>query len=122
MNGRNTIRTKPMIANIIPIESPTIVARIPTNQPALKGKDAIRSGYQKLFDNYVFQDKYVVKDVNIGRDLAVAHVIWSTVITPKAGGEKINANGNWIINFKKQPDGAWKCIYTVFSDESLVRP
>ena len=96
--------------------------RIPTNQPAIKGKEAIRSSYQQLFENYVFQDVYLVEDVSVGSDLAVAHATWSTVITPKAGGEPINANGNWIINLEKQPDGAWNCIYTIFSDETLVRP
>jgi uncharacterized protein (TIGR02246 family) len=49
--------------------------RIPTNQPAIKGKEAIRSSYQKLFDKYIFKDKYLVEDVNVGRDLAVAHII-----------------------------------------------
>jgi uncharacterized protein (TIGR02246 family) len=96
--------------------------RIPTNQPAIKGKEAIRSSYQQLFDKYNFQDKYLVEDVNVGGDLAVAHIIWSTVVTPKAGGEPIIANGHWIMNLKKQPDGAWNCIYTIFSDESLVKP
>ena len=49
--------------------------RIPTNQPAIKGKEAIRSSYQQLFDKYNFQDKYLVEDVNVGGDLAVAHII-----------------------------------------------
>ena len=74
--------------------------RIPTNQPAIKGKEAIRSSYQQLFDKYNFQDKYLVEDVNVGGDLAVAHIIWSTVVTPKAGGEPIIANGHWIMNLK----------------------
>ena len=65
---------------------------------------------------------YDVKDINVGGDLAVAHVTYTTIATPKTGGEPTEHNGNWIVVFKKQHEGTWNCIYMIWSDESLVSP
>ena len=95
---------------------------IPPNEPAIVGKEADRRFHQQWYDQLIFKEDDVVKDVHVSGDLAVAHVTWSAVVTPKAGGEPIKSNGNTIMVFKKQPDGVWNCIYLIYSDESLIDP
>jgi len=75
-----------------------------------------------MFEEMSPQEKDVVQDVKVSGNLAVAHVAWSGLITPKAGGEPFNANGNWILVFNRESDDAWKVIYSIWSDESLVHP
>ena len=92
------------------------------NEPALVGKEAHRRLFQQWFDEYVFDEKDVVQNVHVSGDLAVAHITWSAINTPKAGGKPTKGNGNMIGVFKKQPDGDWRGIYLIYSDESLVYP
>ena len=75
-----------------------------------------------MFDEISTQEKDIVENVEVSGDLGVAHVIWSALVTPKAGGEPFNANGNWILVFKRESENSWKIIYSIWSDETLVRP
>ena len=95
---------------------------IPPNEPVLIGKEAIRSDLQQLFEQITLQEDDEVKNVHISGDLGVAHVAWSTIVERNAGAESSKYNGNQIIVFKKLPDGAWKCIYSIWSDETLTSP
>ena len=96
--------------------------KIPPNEPAVRGKDAIRSGYQKLFEKNIRQENHVVADIKISGDLAVTNTTWTLPgITEKAKGSS-KPTGNWIRIFGKQPDGSWKIIYMIWSDESLIYP
>ena len=95
---------------------------IPPNAPPSIGKEAILRSAKKMFEEMSPQEKDVVQDVQVSGNLAVAHVTWSGLITPKAGGDPFNANGNWILVFRRESDNAWKVIYSIWSDESLVSP
>jgi uncharacterized protein (TIGR02246 family) len=96
--------------------------KIPPNEPAVRGKDAIRSGYEKLFEKNIRQEKHVVADIKISGDLAVTNTTWTLPgITEKAEGPS-KPTGNWIRIFGRQPDGSWKIIYMIWSDESLIYP
>jgi uncharacterized protein (TIGR02246 family) len=92
------------------------------NEPATSGKYAVRDRDRQMFDEITLQDVYTVQNVEISGDLAVAHVTLSAVVTIKASGESFNTNGNWILVFGKQSDKSWKITYSIWSDESLIRP
>ena len=92
------------------------------NEPALIGKEARRNHIQQEFDELEFQEVYEVKNVDVSGDLAVAHITWSSTITNKSSGKTINPKGNWIRVYKRQSDGAWKCIYSIWSNEDLIHP
>jgi len=95
---------------------------IPTNEPAAIGKDAIRDWLQQFYDAFTPKEVYVVNTVEISGRLAVAHIPWSGVFTPKDGGEQRKSYGNMLLIFKKQPDESWKIAYSIWSNETLVRP
>ena len=92
------------------------------NEPAAIGKEAIRRRGQQDFNEFTLQDVYEIKGVKVSGDLGVAHIAWSTTATPKAGGKPVEVKGNWIRVFERQSDDAWKCIYSIWSDENLVIP
>lgn len=92
------------------------------NEPAYVGKEANRSRDQQTFDDMILNDVYTVKDVKVSNNLAVAHFTWSTTVQFKENGKSDETDGNWIMVFERQPDSTWKAIYSIWSDEGLVRP
>ena len=92
------------------------------NKPPLIGKKAILNENQRIFDEVTPQEKDVIKTVHVSCDLAVAYVAWSWRMTPKVGGEQFEQNGNWITIFQRQKDVTWKCIYSMWSNESYISP
>jgi uncharacterized protein (TIGR02246 family) len=96
--------------------------RIPANQPIVIGKEAVRNSFQQEFDLLTNQEDDVVVEAQVSGDLAFTRGTWKNIETPKAGGESRTVNGNWITILKRQPDGSWKIIYEMWSDESLVSP
>ena len=99
----------------------TVIA-IPPNEPAAIGKEALRNWLQQFYDEVVPHEDFVVEDVEISGNLAVARVSWSGIFTPKDGSEHRKSNGSMLWVFKKQPDDIWKTIYIIWSNETLVRP
>ena len=98
------------------------VAEFYANEAAFVGKEAIRKRDQQMFDEMTLQDVYKVQNVKVSGDLAVAHFLWSTTVKFKASGKSDETNGNWIMVFEKQSGETWKVIYSIWSDEGLVRP
>jgi uncharacterized protein (TIGR02246 family) len=95
---------------------------MPANAPADIGKEVIRTKAKQAYGEVTAQEELVVEDVKISGDLAVARVTWSGIFTRNDSGKSWKQNGNWIWVFKKQPDSVWKIIYSIWSNESLVRP
>lgn len=58
--------------------------KIPPNESAVVGKEAIRSGQQKLFEKNIRQENHVVADVKISGDLAVTNTTWTLPNAPEA--------------------------------------
>jgi ketosteroid isomerase-like protein len=96
--------------------------RIPPNEPALIGKEAIQGNFQQGFDLFTEETDSVVVDRKIGGDLVFLRGTWTSIQTPKTGGETLKYNGNWVAIDQKQPEGIWKIICEIWSDESLVYP
>jgi ketosteroid isomerase-like protein len=123
---KNIIAAEEAATNSANIDWPTYYGEetvsIPPNAPPSIGKEAILRSAQKMFEEMSPQEKDVVQDVQVSGNLAVAHVAWSGLITPKVGGEPFNANGNWILVFSRESGNSWKIIYSIWSDESLVHP
>jgi ketosteroid isomerase-like protein len=76
-----------------------------------------------LFDDIAYlNENYVIENVEISGDLAVAHVIWSAMATLKKSGESVNPKGNWIWVFKRKTNMTWELFYSIWSNEDLIFP
>ena len=96
--------------------------RIPANQAPIIGKEAIRDDFQQFFDQYTAELNSEVLDVKVCGDHAFVRGTWAETVTTKATGESLKINGNWVNLDQRQPDGSWKLIWEIWSDESLISP
>ena len=63
--------------------------RIPPNKPPLVGKEAIRSSFQEYLDQFTVQSEGVIVDLKVSGDLAFVRGSWTSINTPKTGGEPL---------------------------------
>ncbi len=95
---------------------------ISANMPATVGKGAIREMFQWFFDNATTSGKSEIQDVLVSGDLAVSRGIWKADYTAKESGISSSGLGSWIMVYRKQPDGSWKILWEIGSDETLINP
>lgn len=55
-------------------------------------------------------------DVASAGDMAVYRATYVYTMTDAATKKPITENGNWLLGYKPQPDGAWKIAWAVVSD------
>ena len=81
---------------------------MPENQPAVIGKEAIRSLYRSVFNEFTFTGSGATQEVEVAGDWGFFRSTYTMVATPKAGGEPIEDVGKWLVIVRRQPDGSWK--------------
>lgn len=92
--------------------------QMPPDAPARKGKEQIREGMKPIFDDMKLDiDIKSVDSVEVHGDLGLTTCKYTLKLTPKAGGETINAmpDGKALTLFRKQPDKSWKIVYDCFN-------
>ncbi|HCO96501.1 MAG TPA: hypothetical protein DIU00_21615 [Phycisphaerales bacterium] len=102
---------------------------IMSHEPAIVGKEAIRTLYQYVFENYSFSsDENYTRmidveemEVEIDGDLGYIWSRYSSTETPKAGGDTIEDHGNQVHIVKRQRDGSWKFALLIATfDQALT--
>ena len=81
---------------------------LPQDQPAVMGKDAIRSIYQSVLKEYDFSSEGRLVEVEASGDWGYFWSTYTLTATPKAGGQPIKSTGKSVFIVKRQPGGAWK--------------
>jgi uncharacterized protein (TIGR02246 family) len=89
---------------------------IMSHEPAIIGKEAIRTLYQYVFENYTFtSDENYTRttdveqmEVEVDGDLGYIWSRYTNTETPKAGGETIEDHGQAVSIVRRQHDGSWK--------------
>jgi uncharacterized protein (TIGR02246 family) len=89
--------------------------RMPPNEAAEVGKEAIRGSLQRSFGEFTSQGGSVVDDVRVSGDLAYVRGTGEYTDTPKTGGEPIQGVGKWVAVHQRQPDGSWKMICEIWN-------
>ena len=89
---------------------------MPPGKPALRGKEAVRSYYQSIFDIYTpfleshYEEVVVSGDVGYGRGFA------KVTLVPDAGGDTLYSTSKYINIMQKQKDGTWKTTHDIWND------
>ncbi len=92
--------------------------QMPPDTPTRIGKKQIREGMKPTFDAMKLDIAIKsVDDVEVHGDLGVTRCKYTLKLTPKAGGETINAvpDGKALTILRKQSDGSWKIVYDCFN-------
>jgi uncharacterized protein (TIGR02246 family) len=92
--------------------------QMPPDIPARIGKEQIREAMKPVFDQMNLDIAIQsIEDAKVYGDLGLTRCTYTLKITPKAGGETINAmpDGKALTLFERQSDGSWKIIYDCFN-------
>ena len=81
---------------------------MPDHHAAIQGKAAIQQYLQGLFAQSTANLAITPGDTEITGDLAHEHGTFSMTVTPKAGGNAMTDNGNYLVILRRQADGSWK--------------
>ncbi|MDO8262052.1 MAG: SgcJ/EcaC family oxidoreductase [Gallionella sp.] len=81
---------------------------MPSGQPAVFGKDAIRPLYQSVLKEYLFKSQTRLMDIEVSGDLGYFWSTYKLTATPKAGGESFEEEGKSVFIVKREHGGAWK--------------
>ena len=80
----------------------------PRSNSMVRGKEAIRSLYESVFDEYTVQGDGELLEVEVAGDWAFYRTTYTLTATPKAGGEPIEDHGKCVVIVRREPDGSWK--------------
>jgi uncharacterized protein (TIGR02246 family) len=92
--------------------------QMPPGTPARIGKEQIREGMKPLFDQMNLDITiHSMDDVKVYGDFGLSRGTYTLKMTPKAGGETINAmpDGKALTLYERQSDGSWKVVYDCFN-------
>ena len=99
--------------------------QMPPDAPACVGKEQIRDEMKPAFDEMSMELAIIsVEDAKIYGDLGLTRCIYTLKMTPKAGGETINAmpEGKALTLYERQSDGSWKIAFDCFNSSVAPQP
>lgn len=90
------------------------------DEPKRVGAEAIRKATQDDFDQFSsIHETSEVDEIRVSGDLAVMWGSYHFEATPKdADDPEIDDAGKWVSTFKRQRDGSWKCVHTMWNRDT----
>jgi len=97
---------------------------MPPNSPVLRGKEPIRAFWKGMLGAPLFDGGWKATKVEVARSGDLGYVSGTYEFRENdAGGKPMTDKGKYLLVWKKQPDGSWKCVADMFSsDLPLVAP
>lgn len=95
---------------------------MPDHHAAIEGQPAIQQYFEELFAQYTGNITITPGDTEITGDLAHEHGTFSVTVTPKAGGNAMTDNGNYLVILKRQPEGTWKLHHDIDNSSNPPPP
>jgi uncharacterized protein (TIGR02246 family) len=95
--------------------------QMPPETPARIGKEQIRAGMKPAFDQMDLDIAIRnVEEAKVYGDLGLTRCTYTLRVTPKAGGETIDAmpDGKALTLYGRQSDGSWRIVYDCFNSSA----
>ena len=90
--------------------------RMPPNNPASVGKEAIHDWFQAVFEQYYATElDQTCEEVLVCGDWAFVWGTYTVTLTPKVGGEPIRHAGEWMEFHKRQPADSWSIYRHIYN-------
>jgi len=92
---------------------------VPAGAPVVSGKAAIRAFVAESFAIPGFHISWTprLEDVHVSADGTMGYSISdSSTTVPGADGALVTVPGRGVSIWKRQPDGAWKCVYDIWNN------
>ena len=97
---------------------------MPPNIPTLAGKDAIRTLWRSMLESPLFSGGWKATKVEVAQSGDLAYLSGNYEFKEQdPAGNPITDKGKYLVVWKKQADGNWKCVANMFnSDLPSVAP
>ena len=92
---------------------------VPAGEPIVSGKAAILEFVTRAFATPGFRIEWTprLEDVHVSADGTMGYAISDSSTTfPGPDGTLVTTPGRGVSIWKRQPDGAWKCVYDIGND------
>src|SRR5262245_14572809 len=89
------------------------------DKPILKGKAAVQTYYQHIFDEYETGLKSYYEEVKVSGHLAYGRGFAEVVLTPKRGGPAMTSTSKYINIMKREADGTWKTTHDIWNGNEM---
>ncbi|MDI1329531.1 MULTISPECIES: SgcJ/EcaC family oxidoreductase [unclassified Pseudomonas] len=87
---------------------------MPQNAPALEGREAVRAGYEQVFDTLKLTVQFTIHDVEIAGEWAWARTTSSGVTKILEAGIEVSEGNNELFILRKE-SGDWKIHRYLFA-------
>jgi uncharacterized protein (TIGR02246 family) len=84
-------------------------------KPVAKGRKAVASYYQSIFDEYTTQLESHYEEVDVSGSLAYGRGEAKVTLIPKKGGAPLISTAKYLNVLKKQPNGEWKTTHDIWN-------
>lgn len=89
-------------------------------KPASSGKEAVRTYYQAIFDEYKTELDSYYEEVEVSGDLAYGRGEAVVRLTPHKGGSSTVAKSKYLNILRRQPDGSWKTTHDIWNSNDAL--
>lgn len=93
--------------------------RMPPEQPALRGPDAIRADFRRIFSTYDSTHiDGISQDVRFSGDWAMERGAFTYAVKPAAGEAATRQRGKYIVVAQWGSDGAWRILWEIWNSNT----
>ena len=103
------------VLNAIMVLMADDVVALPPGNPAIIGKEALRSANEQFFLKNTEIWKPTIEYIEVSGDLAFVRSKELLTTTPKDGSETKTLIGKGIYIFRRGEDGSWRCVIDIWN-------
>ncbi len=92
--------------------------RMPPDEPAATGRAAIEAQLQPQYSMMTPELSVTTRETKVAGDVGYMVGTHQIKLTPKAGGNAIEATGKHVVTLARQADGSWKVTNLIFNNDA----
>ncbi|MBC7748090.1 MAG: DUF4440 domain-containing protein [Methylotenera sp.] len=91
---------------------------LPTAEPKVEGKAAIKREWQHIFEIPDFNNKSTLTKIEISKDGSMAYTMGTYLATMQGeDGSPVEEPGKWVTVWEKQSDGHWLIVVDTYNTD-----
>jgi ketosteroid isomerase-like protein len=94
------------------------IVMMPPNEPAVIGREAVRSWAEAMFGQVTINGRYTSSEVIVSGDWAIDRYVGVLTTMPKAGGDTGEERIKGVHIMRRQPDGTWLIAQDVWNADA----
>lgn len=92
--------------------------RMPPNALPISGRESIRRNLEQAFETAQLNVQMQVEETVASGELAYVQGTFLLTVTPKDGSPTTESEGNWMRLMRREPDGKWLVVYSLWNFQS----